>query len=75
MLLKPAIIIIAPSSVGSVGCVASFSATPKATAVPSDWPTIAIRDGGTPRVWMAQFIKVMPSVINPSSDGVPVERP
>lgn len=75
ILLNAAIVITAPSSMGFRGSVASLSATAKVMAVPRDCPTRAIREGDMPAPLMAQLTAARPSVIKPSSEGEPVERP
>lgn len=55
--------------------VTKCSATAVATAVPRLWPTRTICPGGIFAMVSAQSSNVMPSVISPSSVGVPVEYP
>jgi len=56
-------------------CIARNSATPIVTPVPRDCPTSAIREGGIPSLSTAKRNAATPSLMTPSSEGVPEERP
>lgn len=52
------------------------SATAALTAVPRLWPVMTIREGGMLKGGeVRKLSNVMPSVISPSSVGVPVDMP
>lgn len=59
----------------SVPFLANDSTTAVVTAVPSEWPTMAMRLGGILATFRAQLTVAIPSVISPSSVGKPLEYP